>query len=153
MSARGWVCAAGFALDLGLGCGSAAGLSRTVAVGFGCCLAMVLGGGWVLGCGVAAGLGFCWAADAGIAWVGCRPALPVGGRWGAGASAVAGVLVEGMGLGACVDGVARGLEGGVPGEGLVVEVDEVVVVVEVVESGAEQTDVGDDWGPVQRSWC
>ena len=49
-----------------------------------------------------------------------------------------------------MDGVARGLGGGVLGEGVVAEVDEVVVVVEVVESEAEETDVGDGGGPGRR---
>ena len=43
------------------------------------------------------------------------------------------ISVAGTGSGVCVDGVARGLGVGVLDEGVVVEVDEVVVVVEDVE--------------------
>ena len=143
MSAGGLACAACLAPGLGLGLGLAAGWGRGMAVGLGCCLAVGLGGGWVLGSGAAAGLGFGWAAGAGFAGVRCRPALPVAGRGAVGALAAAAVPTAGMGFGARVGGVARGLGGGVPGEGVVVEVDEVVVVVQVVDSEAEETDVGD----------
>ena len=49
-------------------------------------------------------------------------------------------------MGACVDGVPRGFGGGLLGEAVIVEVDEVVVVVEVVESEAEETYVGEGRG-------
>ena len=126
------------AMGLGLGLVLVAGWGRGVAVGFGCCLAVGLGGGWALGCGMAAGLGFGWAAGAGFAGVRCRPALTTAGRGAAGALAAVGALAAGMESGACVGGFARGLGGGVLVEGVVVEVDEVVVVVEVVELGRER---------------
>ena len=128
---------------LALGLGLAAGWDRGVAAGLGGCLAVVLGGGRVLGCGVAAGWGFGRAAGPGFAEVPCRPALPVAGCGAAGALAVAGGPAVGTELGARVDGVARGLGGGVLDEGVVVVVDKVVVLVEVVESEAEEIDVGD----------
>ena len=48
-----------------------------------------------------------------------------------------GALAAGMGVRACVGGDARGFGGGVLGEGVVVEVDEVVVVVAALESVQE----------------
>ena len=115
MGARGWACAACLAPGLGLGLGLAAGLlvvaRRRVWASAG--LRM-----WaLLGC-VAAPL--CqWQV------VGLRGSW----RWGA--------LAAGIGFGACVGGVARGPGGSVLGKGVVVEVDEFFVVVEVVESGRE----------------
>ena len=85
----------------------------------GCCLAAVLGSGWV--------------ADGGLV-----------GAW---ALAAAGLLAVGTGLGARLGGVPRGLGGGVLDEDVVVVVDEVVPVVEVVESEAEERAVGDGGGP------
>ena len=83
-----------------------------------------------LGLGLAAGrrlaavLGFGWVMGVGFA-----------GVW---ALAVAGLLAVGAGLGARLGGVPRGLGGGVLDEDVVVVVDEVLVVVEVVESEAEE---------------
>ena len=122
-------------LDLGLclavrcGCG--------VALNLGSCFTLGLGGGWTLGCGLAAGLGFGWAAAAGFAAVRCLPALPVAGRGAAWVLADVGSLGDGTGFGACVGDVALGQGGGLLGEVVVVEVDELVVVVEVGESGRE----------------
>ena len=108
---------------------------KVVAAGLGGCLEL--------------GLGYYSASVGGFAGVRCRPALPVAGPGAAGALAVAAARAAGTGLVACVDGVSRSLVDGVPGEGVVeVEVDEVVVVVEVGESEAEETDVGDGG----RSW-
>ena len=106
-------------LDLGLGL--AAGCSCGVLTGLGGCLAAVLGFGWVVGVGFI-------------------------GAW---ALAAAGLLAVGVGLGARLGGVLRGLGGGVLDEDVVVVVDEVVVVVEVVESEAEERAVGDCGG----SWA
>ena len=53
----------------------------------------------------------------------------------------------GTGLGARLGGFPRGLGGGVLDEDMVVVVDEVIVVVEVVESEAEERAVGDGGGP------
>ena len=146
-----WRLGAGLGLSLLLG---------AVAMGFGCCLAVGFDGGWALGCGVGAGFGFGCAAGAGFAGVHCRPAMPVTWPEAAGDLAVLGTLVAMMGFRAHSGGIARSLGGGVLCEGVVVEVDEVVVVVEVVELGwealveevegfdwedveAEETDVGD----------
>ena len=104
-----------------------------------------------------AGLSFGWAAAAGFSGVHCRPALPVAGRGAPGALAAVGAIAALMDFRACV---ACGLAGRLLGEGVQVEVDKVVVVVDVVESGqealvggvegvdgedaeAEETDVGD----------
>ena len=106
-------------LDLGLGL--AAGCGRGALTVLGGCLAAVLGFGSVAGVG------------------------PVG-AW---ALAAAGLLALGTCLGACLGGVPRGLGGGVLDEDVVVAVDEVVVVVEVVESEAEERAVGDRGG----SWA
>ena len=106
-------------LDLGLGL--AAGCGPGTLTGLGGCLAAVLGFGWVAGVGLV-------------------------GAW---ALAAVGLLAVGTGLGACLGGVPRGLEGGVLDEDVVVVVDEVVVVVEVVESEAEERAVGDGGG----SWA
>ena len=114
-----------------------------MAAGLGGCLAVVSRGCRVLGCGVAAGWGLGEAAGAGFAGVRRHPALPLAGPRAAVDLAVGGAPAVGTGLGARVDGVARGLGGDVLDEGVVVEVDEVVVVVEVVEWEAEETDVGD----------
>ena len=56
---------------------------------------------------------------------------------------MAGGLAVGTGLGARLGDFPRGSGGGVLNEDVVVAADEVVVVVEVVESEAEETDVGD----------
>ena len=104
-------------LDLGLGL--AAGCGRGALTGLGGCLAAVLGFGWV--------------ADVGLV-----------GAW---ALAAAGLLAVGAGLGARLGGVRRGLGGGVLDEDVVMVVDEVVVVVEVVGSEAEERAVGDGGGP------
>ena len=135
-------CWRGAGLGLGLGFGSGFG----VAAGLGGCLAVVLGGGLVLGCGVAEGWGFGRAAGAGFAGLCCHPALPVVGFGAAGALAAAGAPTVQTGSGARMDGVARGLGDGVLDEGVVVGVDEVVVVVEVVQSAAEETHVRDAGG-------
>ena len=109
------------ARGLDLGSGLAAGCGRGVLTGLGGCLAAVLGFGWVVGVGFV-------------------------GAW---AFAAAGLLAVGVGLGARLGGVPRGLGGGVLDEDVVVVVDEVVVVVEVVESEAEERAVGDGGG----SWA
>ena len=103
-------------LDLGLGL--AAGCGRGALTGLGGCLAAVLGFGWVAGVGLV-------------------------GVW---ALAAAGLLAVGACLGARLGGVPRGLGVGVLDEDVVVAVDEVVVVVEVVESEAEERAVGDGGG-------
>ena len=105
--------------DLGLGLGFAAGCGRGALTGLGGCLAAVLG------LGRAAGVGLV-------------------GAW---AFAGAGSLAVGTGLGARLGGFPRGLGGGVLDEDVAVVVDEVVVVVEVVESEAEERAVGDGGGP------
>ena len=104
---------------LGLGLGLAASCSRGALTGLGGCLAAVLGFGSVAG----AGLVRAWAL------------------------AAAGLLAVGTGLGARLRGVPRGLGGGVLDEDVVVAVNEVVVVLEVVESEAEERAVGDGGGP------
>ena len=91
-------------------------------------------------------LGFGRAAGARFAGACRRPAWPVAGCEAAGTLPVAGAPAVGTGLGARLGDFARGLGGGVLDEDVVVEVDEVVVVVEVVESEAEETDVGDGGG-------
>ena len=106
-------------LDLGLGL--AAGCGRRALTGLGGCLAAVLGFGLVAGVGLVR------------AW----------------ALAAAGLLAVGAVLGARLRGVPPGLGGGVLDEDLVVVVDEVVVVVEVVESEVEDRAVGDGGG----SWA
>ena len=109
-----------------------------MAAGVGCCFALGLRGGWVLGCGVAVSLDFGWSAGAGFAGVRCRPALPVAGRGAAAALAVAGAPAEGTGSEACADGVARGLGDGVPGEGVVMEVEEAITNVATTTFMAER---------------
>ena len=98
-----------------------------------------------LGCGLwswrADGLGVCLAAVLGFGWV---AGVGLVGAW---ALAAAGLLAVGAGLGARLGGVPRGLGGGLLDEDVVVVVDEVVLVVEVVESEAEETAVGDGRGP------
>ena len=59
---------------------------------------------------------------------------------------IGGALAGGTGLGARLGGFACGLGGAVLDEDVVVVADEVVVVVEVVESEAEGKDVGDGRG-------
>ena len=104
---------------LGWGLGLAAGCSRGALMGLGGCLAAVLGFGWVPGAGLV-------------------------GAW---ALAAAGLLAVGTGLGARLGGVPRGLWGGMLDEDVAVVLDEVVVVVEVLESEAEERAVGDGGGP------
>ena len=106
---------------LDLGVGLAASCGRGALTGLGCCLVAVLGFGWVAGVDLVGG----WAL------------------------AAAGLLAVGACLGARLGGVPRGLGGGVLDEDVVVAVDEVVVVVEVVESEAEERAVGDGGG----SWA
>ena len=101
--------------------GLAAGCGRGALTGLGGCLAAVLGFGWVAGLGLVR------------AW----------------ALAAAGLLAVGACLGARLGGVPRGLGGGVLDEDVVVAMDDVVVVVEVVESEAEERAVGDSGG----SWA
>ena len=103
----------------GLGLGLAAGCGRAAPAGFGGCLAAVLG--------------FGRAANAGFV-----------GEW---ALAAAGLLAVGTGLGARLGGLFRGLGAGVLDEDVVVVADEVVVVLEVVGSEAEERAVGDGGGP------
>ena len=62
------------------------------------------------------------------------------------AFAAAGLLVVRTGLGARMEGFPRGFWGDVLDEDVVVVPDEVVVVVEVVKSEAEERAVGDDGG-------
>ena len=98
------------ASGLGLGFGSAAGLGRDAPTGLGRYLAAVL-------CfGGAAGAGFAWA-------------------W---ALAAAGLLAVGTGFGARVGGFPGRLAGGVLDQDALVVEDEVVVVMEVVESEARR---------------
>ena len=131
-SSRGWVRTVVAAPGLGLGLGFAAGWGRGAVTGFGGCLAVVLN--------------FGRGAGAGFARVCRRPAWPVAGCEAAAALAVAGAPPVGTGLGACLGDFAHRLGGGVLDEDVVVEVDEVLVVVEVVELEAEETDVGDGGG-------
>ena len=106
-----------------------------------------LGLGFWLGCGLrswrADGFRWLFGGGLGFGWV-------VGvGFVGAWALAAAGLLAVGVGLGARLGGVPRGLGGGVLDEDVVVVEDEVVVVVEVVELEAEERAVGDGGG----SWA
>ena len=103
----------------GLGLGLATGCGRGALTGLGCCLAVVLSFGWVAGAGLV-------------------------GAW---ALAAAGLLAVKTGLGSRLGGAPRGLWGGVLDEDMVVVVDEVLVVVEVVESEADERAVGDGGGP------
>ena len=86
------------------------------------------GFGWLFG----GGLGFGWVVGVGFV-----------GAW---ALAAAGLLAVGACLGARLGGVPRGLGGGVLDEDVMVVADEVVMVVEVVESEAEERAVGDGGG-------
>ena len=104
---------------LGLGLGLAAGCGRGARTGLGGCLEAVFGFGWV--------------ADAGLV--------------GACALAAAGLLAVGTGFWGCLGGFPCGLGGGVLDEDVLVVVHEVVVVLEVVESEAEERAVGDGGGP------
>ena len=79
----------------------------------------------------------------GFTGVCCCPAWLVAGCAAAGALAVAGAPAMGRGLEACLGDFAPSLRAGVLGDDVEVVVDELVVVVEVVESEAEETDVGD----------
>ena len=107
------------ALSLGFGLDLSAGCARGAPASLGGCLTAVLG-------------------------VGRAPGAGFVGAW---ALAAAGLLVLGTGLGARSGGFARGLEGGVLDEVMVLVADEVVVVVEVVESEAEDRAVGEGGGP------
>ena len=107
-------------LGLGLGLGLAANCGRGARLGLGGCLAAVSGFGRAAGAGL----------------------------FGAWALAAAGLLAVETGLGARLGGFPRGLGGGVLDQDVVVVVDEVVVVVEVVESEAKERAVGDGRGPL-----
>ena len=87
------------------------------------------------------GLGGCLAAVWGFGWV---AGVGFVGAW---ALAAAGLLAVGTGFGARLGGFPRGLGGGVVDEDVMLVVDEVVVVVEVVESEAEERALGDGGGP------
>ena len=121
-------------LGRGLGCGS--GLEPRCGDGLG----LLLGGGLGWWPGVAAGWGFGRAAAT------CFTGVPGGSAWlvegygAAGALAVAGAPAVETGVEAGLGDVARGFGGDVLDEGVVVEVDEVIVVVVVVELEAEETD-------------
>ena len=119
MSSWGRACAAVLTPGLGLGLGLAAGCGRGALAGLGGCLAAVLG--------------FSRAAGADFigAWV----------------LAAARLLAVGTGSAARFGGFPRGLGGGVLYEDVVVVVDEVVEVVKVVESEAEERALGDGGGP------
>ena len=117
-SSGGRARAAVVALGLDLGSGLAAGCGRGALTGLGGCLAAVLGFGWVAGVGLV-------------------------GAW---AFSAVGLLAVGAGLGARLEGVPRGLGGGELNEHVVVVMDEVVVVVEVVGSEANERAVGDGRG-------
>ena len=132
MSSGGSVRAVVAEPGLGLGWGWAAGLGRGAATGLGHCLALVLG--------------FGRAAGAGFAGVYRHLARPVEGYEAAGALAMAGAPAPGTGMGAPLGDFARGLGGGLPDDDVLVEVDQVVVLVEVVGSEAEETDLGDGGG-------
>ena len=123
---------------LGLGLGLAVGCRRGAAAGLGGCLAVVLGGGQGSGLGVAAGWGFGRAAGAGVPRVRRSPVCPRADCEAAGALAVAGAPAVGTGLGACLSGAGVG----VLDENVVVEVDEVVVVEEMMQSEPEEPEVG-----------
>ena len=69
---------------------------------------------------------------------------------GRGSLAVVGALALGTGWAARSGDFPRVLGGGVVDEDVMMAADDVVVVVEVVESEAEETDVGDGGGPRQR---
>ena len=99
------------------------------------------------GCGALTGLGRCLAAVLGFGWVAGA------GLVGAWALAAAGLLAVGTGFGARLGGFPRGFLGGVLDEDVVVVVDEVVVVLEVVESEAEERAVGDGRGPWASGAC
>ena len=87
--------------------------------------------------------GFRWLSGSGL---GFRLGCGCGPRQGVWALAAAGLIAVGTGLGARLGGFPRGLGGEVLDEELVV-VDGVVVVLEVVESEAEERAVGDGGGP------
>ena len=86
------------------------------------------------------GLGLLLGGGLGF-WLGCG--CRVYEAW---AMAVVGGFAVGTGLEARLGDFPRGLGGGVMEEDVVVAADEVVMVVEVVESEAEETDVGDGGG-------
>ena len=105
---------------LGLWLGFGCGLRRGAPTGLGGCLAAVLGFGRAAGAGLV-------------------------GAW---ALAAAGLFAMETGSGARFGGFPCGLGDGVLDENVVVGVDGVVVVVEVVESEAEERTVGDGRGPL-----
>ena len=119
MSSGGQTCAV--VVARGLGFGLAAGVGHGALTGLPGCLAAVLG--------------FSRAAGADFA-----------GAW---ALAAAGLLDLGTGLGACLGGFPRGLGGGLLDEDAVMVADELVVVVDVVDSEVEESTVGDGGG----SWA
>ena len=102
--------------------------------------AAVVAPGLGLGLGLAAGFGRGAPTGRG----GRAAGAGLVGVW---ALAAAGLLTVGTGLGARLGGFPRGFGGGLPDEDLVVVVDEVVAVVEVVESEAEERAVGDGGVP------
>ena len=104
-----------------------------------------LGLGPEFGCGLRsrrAG-GFGWLLGGGL---GFRPGCGRGLRWGVGLGG-GGVARVGDGFGGRLGGFPRGLRGGVLDEDVLVVADEVVVVLEVVESEAEDRAVGDGGEP------
>ena len=105
--------------SFGLGLGLAAGCSRGAPTGLGGCFAAVLGFGRVAGAGLL-------------------------GAW---ALAAAGLLAVGTGFEPVWEVSPAAFGGGVLDEDVVVVVDEVVLVVDVVESEAEERAVGDSGGP------
>ena len=107
------------AQGLGLGLGLAAGCGRGAPTRLGGCLTAVLGFGRAAGAGLV-------------------------GAW---ALAEAGLLAVGTGFWGPFGRFIRGLGAGMLDEDVVVVVDEVVVVVEVVESEADERAVGDGGGP------
>ena len=132
---------------LGLGLGFGSGLGPWCGDGFGRLLVGGLAGwpGFRLRRG--GGLGFWPGCRRTLCWGALPPRLAGSGLWGCWSLGGGGGAAGGDGfLGARLDGVARGFWCGVLVGGVVVEIDEVVVVVEVVESDAEETDVGGGWG-------
>ena len=118
-SSGGRACSAVVAPGMNLGLDLAAGCGRGASTGSGSCLAAVLRFGRAAG----AGLVRAWAL------------------------AAAGLLAAATGLGARLGGFPRGFGDGVLDEDVVVVVDEVVAVMEVVESEAEERAVGDSGRP------
>ena len=104
----------------------------------GLALALGLAAGW--GRGAPTGLGGCLAALLSFSWA---AGTGFAGAW---VLAAAGLLAVGTGLVARRGGFPRGSGDGVLDEDVVGVADEVVVVVEVVESEAEKRAVGDGRG-------